>query len=82
MSDPRAVIPATPRGILKLLDYESVDLVGKRVVIVNDSALVGRPLAAALLALGATVVVCNRWTVDLEMMVSLAEVVVVAIVQR
>lgn len=82
LSDSRAIIPATPKGILKLLDYESVDLVGKRVVIVNDSALVGRPLAAALLALGATVVVCNRWTVDLEMMVSLAEVVVVAIGQR
>ena len=82
LSDQRAVIPATPRGVLKLLDYESVDLAGKRVVIVNDSALVGRPLAMSLLALGATVMVCNRWTVDLKMMVSLADVVVVAIGKR
>lgn len=78
-SSPNAIIPATPRGILQLLEYESIDLVGKRVVIVNDSILIGKPLAICLLNLGATVTICNRCTVDLASVVSTADVLVTAI---
>ena len=37
--------PATPLAVLRLLDYYSIDLQGKRVVIVGRGNAVGKPLA-------------------------------------
>jgi methylenetetrahydrofolate dehydrogenase (NADP+)/methenyltetrahydrofolate cyclohydrolase len=42
--------PATPSGILELLKRNGVDLVGMSAVIVGRSNIVGKPLAALLLA--------------------------------
>ncbi len=78
MSADMPVVPATPRGILRLMFHENVDIQGSRVVIVNDSFLVGRPLAMMLLSLGATVTICNRHTIDLSTLVAGADVVVLA----
>ena len=57
-----AIIPCTPKGILTILEHESVNLKGKNVVIVGRSNIVGKPLANLLINKGATVTVCNSNT--------------------
>ncbi|MFZ2049823.1 MAG: bifunctional methylenetetrahydrofolate dehydrogenase/methenyltetrahydrofolate cyclohydrolase FolD [Solirubrobacteraceae bacterium] len=54
--------PCTPLGVIELLDRCGVELAGREAVIVGRSNLVGRPLAAMLLARDATVTVCHRHT--------------------
>ena len=48
LNDPRAIIPCTPFGILKLLEAYHVETAGKHVVILGRSNIVGRPLATLL----------------------------------
>lgn len=40
------IVPCTPLAVLTILEYESTDIKGKDVVIVNHSIVVGKPLAA------------------------------------
>ncbi len=42
------IFPATPWGIVKLLDFYGISVEGKHVVIAGRSRIVGRPLAAML----------------------------------
>lgn len=73
-------VPATPRGVVVLLEHAGVTLAGADVVIVGRSQLVGRPLANLLGLRGhdATVTVCHTATRDLAAHTRRADVVVVA----
>jgi methylenetetrahydrofolate dehydrogenase (NADP+) / methenyltetrahydrofolate cyclohydrolase len=55
-------LPCTPAGVMELLRQNDVDLSGKSAVVVGRSPLVGKPLAAMLLAANATVTVCHSAT--------------------
>lgn len=55
-------IPATPKGIMRLLKEYNMPIRSKEIVIINDSNIVGRPLAMLLLDEGATVTICNKST--------------------
>lgn len=57
--------PATPAGVIELLKFYEIPVEGKRVVIVGNSNIVGKPLAIMLLNRGATVTVCHDMTHDL-----------------
>lgn len=72
--------PATPSGILRLLDHFEIDTRGRRVVIVGRSALVGRPLSVMLggRERNATVTVAHTGTPDLSAVCREAEILVVA----
>ena len=72
--------PATPTGILRLLDHHEIAIPGKRVVIVGRSALVGRPLSIMLSAKGrdATVTVAHSATEDLAGVTRGADLLIVA----
>ena len=72
-------IPCTPYGILKLLDYEKVDLKGKHAVVVGRSNIVGKPVAILLLSRHATVTICHSRTRDLPGVVRSADVVIAAV---
>ena len=48
-NDPRAMVAATPKGILYLLQKELPSLAGKHAVIIGRSKIVGRPLSSLLL---------------------------------
>jgi methylenetetrahydrofolate dehydrogenase (NADP+) / methenyltetrahydrofolate cyclohydrolase len=72
-------VPCTPAGILALLDHYGVTLEGARAVVVGRSSLVGRPLAALLMARNATVTVCHSKTRDLPAVCQEADVLVAAI---
>lgn len=51
--------PATPGGIMMYLKHCNFDLVGKDVVIIGRSNIVGKPLAAMMTAADATVTLCH-----------------------
>ena len=72
--------PATPSGILRLLDHYEIDTRGRRIVIVGRSALVGRPLSIMLSGRerNATVTVAHTGTPDLAAVTGEAEILVVA----
>src|SRR4051795_12744541 len=57
--------PCTPQGILELLRRHEVWLEGAEAVVVGRSDLVGKPVAALLLAAHATVTTCHSRTRDL-----------------
>jgi len=71
--------PATPLGVIELLDTYEVALEGAEAVVVGRSDLVGKPLAALLLARNATVTVCHSRTRELAAVCARADVLGVAI---
>ncbi|MGE5699503.1 MAG: bifunctional methylenetetrahydrofolate dehydrogenase/methenyltetrahydrofolate cyclohydrolase FolD [Deltaproteobacteria bacterium] len=72
-------VPCTPLGILKLLDYEKIELKGKHAVVVGRSNIVGKPAAILLLSRHATVTICHSRTQDLPGVVRSADVVIAAV---
>ncbi|HVP57988.1 MAG TPA: tetrahydrofolate dehydrogenase/cyclohydrolase catalytic domain-containing protein [bacterium] len=76
------VVPCTPLGILELLNHYQVPIEGANVVIVGRSSIVGKPLAALLMAKAkgrnCTVTVCHSRTRDVVQLTRLADMVVVA----
>ncbi len=77
-NDPKAIPPATPLGIMKLLDEYEIDVFGKRVVILGASNIVGVPLGAILLRRDATVTICNSRTVNIQEVAKTADILISA----
>lgn len=75
----RAFVPATPAGILRLLDETGIGLEGAEAVVVGRSDIVGKPVASLLLHRNATVTVCHSRTRDLASHTGRADVLVVAV---
>ncbi len=71
--------PCTPLGVIELLDAYEVPLEGAEAVVVGRSDLVGKPVAALLLARNATVTMCHSRTRDLAAVCSRADVLIAAI---
>jgi methylenetetrahydrofolate dehydrogenase (NADP+)/methenyltetrahydrofolate cyclohydrolase len=71
-------VPATPLGILALLDEYDVELEGAGAVVIGRSQIVGKPVAHLLLQRNATVTVCHSRTKDLADRARVADVLVVA----
>jgi methylenetetrahydrofolate dehydrogenase (NADP+) / methenyltetrahydrofolate cyclohydrolase len=76
--DPNGIPPATPLGIMKLLEAYSIKIFGKHVVILGTSNIVGNPLAAMMLEKNATVTLCNTHTVNIEEISKTADILVSA----
>lgn len=73
-----AFVPATALAVIAMIEAFGIEVAGRRVVVVGRSAVVGRPVASALLARDATVVICHRATRHLARETRRAEVLVVA----
>jgi methylenetetrahydrofolate dehydrogenase (NADP+) / methenyltetrahydrofolate cyclohydrolase len=71
--------PCTPQGVIELLRRYDVPLEGAEAVVVGRSDLVGKPLAALLLAANATVTMCHSRTHDLAEVCRRADVLVAAV---
>ncbi len=74
-------VPATPKGVVRMLREHGVDLEGQNVVIVGRSDIVGKPLAVLLLSrdVNATPTVCHSRTENLEEHTRKADIVVAAV---
>ena len=74
-----ALVPCTPYGCLLMLKDHLGELSGKRAVIVGRSNIVGKPMAALLLAESCTVSICHSRTQDLPARCREADILVAAV---
>ena len=72
-------VACTPKGIIDLLRFFQIQMVGRDVLIINDSNIVGKPLAQLFLREGATVTIAHKRTQDLKDKIKRADIVVVAV---
>jgi methylenetetrahydrofolate dehydrogenase (NADP+) / methenyltetrahydrofolate cyclohydrolase len=75
--------PCTPAGVQELLRHCGVETLGKDLVLVGRSNIVGKPMAALMLqdelGANATVTICHRFTKDLAAHTRRADILVVAV---
>ncbi len=79
--DKPLLVPCTPSGCMRILDYYDIAVSGAEVVVVGRSFLVGRPLALLMAARGAdaTVTIAHSRTKDLATVTRRADIVVAAV---
>ncbi len=71
--------PCTPTGVMKLLAAAAVPVRGARAVVLGRSAIVGKPMAALLLAADATVTIAHSRTADIVDECRHADILVAAV---
>ncbi len=78
-----ALLPATPSGIIKLLELYNIETEGKSCVIIGRSNIVGRPLSNLLSQKGkfadCTVTLCHSHTENIEEYTRKADIIVAAL---
>ena len=74
-----AILPATPKGVITLLQRYFIDLSGKNALVIGRSNLVGKPLALLLLQKNATVTVAHSRTSNLKELARKADILVAAV---
>lgn len=77
--DFEALVPCTPKGVIKMLDYHNVEVQGAEAVVVGHSNIVGKPMSTMLLNRDATVTTCHIHTQDLAFHTKRADILVVAV---
>jgi methylenetetrahydrofolate dehydrogenase (NADP+) / methenyltetrahydrofolate cyclohydrolase len=77
-----SLLPCTPSGIISLLKFYNIELVGKNVVIIGRSLIVGKPLAMLMTNYNATVTLCHSRTSNLMEHTQNADIIVTAIGQN
>lgn len=70
--------PCTPLGIMHLLAHYQLDVKRKHALVIGASNIVGRPMSLEFLLAGATVTVCHKFTQNIQKLVSIADLIVVA----
>ncbi len=73
------LVPCTPAGVMKLLRHAGANLSGARALVLGRSAIVGRPVAALLLAADATVTIAHSRTRDLAAECRRADILIAAV---
>ncbi len=74
-----ALVPCTPSGCLMMVEEALGDISGKEALVIGRSNIVGKPMAALLLARSATVTIAHSRTRDLAAHVARAEILVAAV---
>ena len=76
-------IPATPLGIMLMLEHYKIETAGKNAVVIGRSNIVGRPMSILLSRNGnpgnCTVTLCHSHTKDLNKICSEADIIVAAL---
>ncbi len=71
--------PATPQGIIYLLDEYKIPIEGADVVVLGRSNIVGKPMAQMLLNRNATVTICHSYTKEVEEKIKTADILISAV---
>jgi len=74
-----AMVPCTPYGCILMLKEALGDLSGKRALVLGRSNIVGKPMAALLLAESCTVTIAHSRTKDLEIRCRESDILVAAV---
>jgi methylenetetrahydrofolate dehydrogenase (NADP+)/methenyltetrahydrofolate cyclohydrolase len=72
-------VPATPMGVMELLEEYGIEIQGKNAVVVGASNIVGKPMSALLLNANATVTTCHIYTQDLKSFTKNADILCVGV---
>ena len=76
LGNDKLIAPATPKGVINILEYHKVELEGKNVLVIGKSNHVGKPLCSMLMNRGATVINANSKTKDLSSIVKISDVII------
>jgi len=79
LQDKESFIPATPLGIIRMLEHYKIPVEGKNVCMVGHSLIVGKPLALLFLNKNATVTICHKFTKNLSEFTKKADILCVAV---
>ena len=74
-----ALVPATPLGIMEILDEHKVEVKGANAVVIGRSDIVGKPISMLLLHRHATVTICHSRTRDLAAVARQADILIAAV---
>ena len=72
-------VPCTPAGIMEMLEYEGIEVEGKRCVVIGRSNIVGKPMGMLLLHKNGTVTICHSRTRDLKEICRSADILIAAV---
>ena len=72
-------VPATAHGVMLLLDFYKIPVLGKKVSVVGRSRLVGGPIAKVMGMKGANVTVCHSKTPNTAEITRQSDIVIVAV---
>jgi methylenetetrahydrofolate dehydrogenase (NADP+) / methenyltetrahydrofolate cyclohydrolase len=72
-------IPATPSGVLYLLEHSGAKLEGANAVVLGRSNIVGMPVSLLLVDANATVTICHSRTKDIPAIIREADILVAAV---
>jgi len=75
------LVPCTPSGVMRMLNWANIDLCGKRAVVLGRSRIVGMPAALLLAAKGAdaTVTVAHSRTDNIAEICQEADIIIAAV---
>jgi len=73
------ILPATPKGVMKLIESTGVNLEGKHAVVVGRSNIVGKPISILLQQKNCTVTMCHSRTKNLTEETKKADILVAAV---
>lgn len=79
LGDTSGFIPATPLGIIHILDYYNIDVAGKKCVILGRSNIVGKPITQLMLQRNASVTILHSHSIDIFSYLKDADIVILAI---
>ena len=79
--DASGLLPCTPAGVMRMLEWSNIELSGKRAVVIGRSRIVGMPLSLLLAQKGAdaTVTIAHSRTPDMAALCREADVVIAAV---
>lgn len=72
-------LPCTPAGVMEILSYYGIDVLGKHCVVVGRSNIVGKPMSMLLLNRSATVTICHSKTQNLSEITRQGDIIVAAV---
>lgn len=78
MGSESSFIPCTPLSAIKIMEGHNIDLEGKKVVVINRSLTVGKPLSMLLLNRNATVTIAHSKTENLKGLCKDADIICIA----
>ena len=74
-----AFISATPMAIIDIFKHYNINLIGKTIVVVGRSSILGKPISMLLLNQDATVTICHSKTENLIDHLKVADIIVAAV---
>ena len=79
--DASGLLPCTPAGVMRMLEWANIELSGKRAVVIGRSRIVGMPLSLLLSQKGAdaTVTIAHSRTQDMAALCREADVIIAAV---